>query len=338
MNQGDFPPFPALGAKGPQVCAAIRFYLAIRDDLSEEQAFILSNHVQECAGCAAELRILQKATRLVATLPESSPSTRVDEAILAAIGNGNNRVRAPESIQLHTKRQAHTQTMHKRSSRLWRWSSGLAAALVALIILGVFLFGHISSMNRSVSAFQLPATLSWSGYVLHYVQTRTDAQGKSYQVEVYQNLGTNQMHIESTMPDEFDVVVVTDNESMLGKDMLHHIAQTGNAVQSWAVDGSDFELALLRHDLADPSSGTTYLGKGSFQGQPVYQIRMNDGQVLLLSMRYTPVNVLHAANSSSTGMPLYTTCVLMPEKQVADSTWDMQIPSGFHMGNLPEHA
>src|SRR5260370_27975409 len=103
MNYVYFPPFPTMGADGPDICAAVRFYRAIIDDLSLEQTRILSEHVQECADCAAEFRLLQSATRLAAALSESAPSTRVDAAILAALESQNTRTRA--SLQLHSEKQ-----------------------------------------------------------------------------------------------------------------------------------------------------------------------------------------------------------------------------------------
>src|SRR5882757_169612 len=85
MNDVEFLPFPTPGEKGPQVCEAVRVYLAIVDELPFGQVRILSEHVQDCWECAALFRQLQQVTRLVRTLPESTPSLRVDEAILAAI-------------------------------------------------------------------------------------------------------------------------------------------------------------------------------------------------------------------------------------------------------------
>ncbi len=334
MNDLDFPPFPAMGARGPQVCESVRFYLAIIDDLSLEQVRILTGHIQECAGCAAEFRLLQQATRLIADLPESRPSARVDQAILAAIQNRNSTPYAPVQLRPEKReQQAPRAPRPMKRARPSKRRSGvltLIAALLLLMLGAVVFWRSLIFPSSTAQAFQLPAGLSWNGYVLHYTQTRTDAHGKPYQIEVYQDLGNNNMHIESSMQGQFDVVVVTDNSTMLGEDMMHHVAQMGNDVENWAIDGSLFELNRLRQDLANHRA--VYLGQSSFKGQPVYQIRASNNQVLLLNMQYLPVNAL---NSSGTGKPLYTTCTLMLSRQVSDSMWDMQVPPGFQMGKLP---
>lgn len=335
MNQSDFPPFPVVDERGPRVCTAIRFYLAIRDDLPFEQVHILSAHVQECEDCAAEFRLLQQATSLVALLPESAPSAHIDEAILAKIQSWDTGHRVSTSAQFHPENRATARPFpsRKRMTGSWPWLGGaLAAALLLLVLAGISLHGLIFPANNT-STFQLPANLSWNGYVLHYTQTRTDTQGKNYQVEVYQDLGTHQMHIESTMSDQFDVVVVTDASTMLGKDMMHHVAQMGSEVEPWVVDGSLFDLAHLRQDLA--TQRAAYLGKGRFQGQEVYQVHISDNQVLLLNMYYLPVAVLRDFTGPGTGLSLYDTCELTPSAQVSETMWDMQVPSSFQMGELP---
>ena len=334
MNQSDFPPFPLMGERGPQVCASVCFYLAIMDGLSLEQVRILSTHVQECESCAAEFRLLQRTTNLVASLPKSAPSVHVDEAILATIQSWDSRHRALTSAQLNPENRATVRAIpsKKRLTASRPLLGALAAALLLLVLAGVFLRGLIFPANNTLT-LQLPDNLSWSGYVLHYTQTRTDTQGKNYQVEVYQDLGTRQMHIESTMPDQFDVVVVTDASTMLGKDMMHHVVQMGSEVEPWAVDGSLFDLVHLRQDLA--TQRATYLGNGSFQGQEVYQVRISNNQVLLLNMQYLPIAVLRDFTGPGTGRSLYDTCELTPSAQVSDTMWDMQVPPNFHMGQLP---
>lgn len=334
MNNLDLPPFPPLGASGPLVCESVRFYLAIVDELPFEQVRILSEHVKGCRECAREFRFIQQTTRMVASLPESVPSARVDAAVLAAI---RGRQKAPAaSVELHPEKRelASPQKLPSRTrTPFYRRRVGAlalaAVLLLALVLAGVFLRGLILPAANT-QAFHLPTNLSWSGYVLHYTQTRKDAHGKAYQVEVYQDLGTNQMHIESTMQGKFDVVVVTDQQDMLGEDMMHHVAQKGNSVENWAVDGSLFDLSLLRQDLS--AQHAVYLGQSTFQGQQVYQIRASSGQVLLLNMQYFPVNALQSSSSST---PAYTSFTLMPTAQVADSMWDMHVPHGFHMGTLP---
>lgn len=324
-NSLDLPPFPTINDRTPRNCEAVRFYLAIADELPLERVRILSEHAKLCPECAAEFRLLQRVNRMIASMPPSTPSARVDAAVLAALQNRQQATRA--SVQLPPARQQ-TPRRISTSRRAGVWAL-VAAALLVLLGGGFFLRGLIFPANSQ--AFQLPANLSWSGYVLHYTQTRTTTQGKPYQVEVYQDLGDNSMHIESTMNGVFDVVVVTDNQDMLGEDMMHHVAQEGNGVEDWAVDGSMFNLTQLRHDLTTHQA--VYLGKGTFQGQAVYRIRASDGQVLLLNMSYFPVNVLD--NSSSTGTSMYNSFTLMPEAQVSDSMWDMRVPIHFQMGQLP---
>ena len=338
MNETDLPALPIIGARGPQVCAAVRFYMAIVDDLPFEQVRVLSVHIQSCEECAAEFRLLQQTTRQVAMLPVSTPSARVDAAILAAIQNRG--ATSGSSIELHTKKQPVTlsrrsSNQNRPGSRRWPVPLALAAALVVLILAGAFLHGLLFPANNA-QAFQIPSNLSWSGYVLHYTQTDVDSHGQSYQVEVYQDLGSNQMHIESTMPGTFDVVVVTDDQGMLGEDMLHHVAEMDGNADDWAVDGSLFDLTTLRQDLS--SQHTTYLGKETYHGQQVYLVRASNGQVLLLNTQYLPITVLTSYTGPGTGTPLYKTFDLMQSSQVSDTMWDMQVPSGFQMGQLPAHS
>jgi len=131
---------------------------------------------------------------------------------------------------------------------------------------------------------------------------------------------------------QVDVVVVSDNHEMLGMDMIHHVAQMGT--DSWMVDDSLFDLSQLRHDIQ--THNAVYLDTDSFKGQEVYRIRWKDGLVLLLDMQYRPVNVLRGAVGPGTGAPIYTTLKLMPSSQVSSSMWDMSVPHGFQMGQLPE--
>lgn len=329
MNNVDLPPFPVPGARGLQVCEAVRFYLAIVNDLSFEQVSVLSQHVQTCPQCAAEFRMLQQATVLVANLPASIPSPHVDAAIRAALKAREEASRA--SVQLYTKNRKPSRA---RQPALRSWTTGLSlvAVLLLIVLAGIFLHGLLFPAS-SARAFQIPDSLSWNGYVLHYIQNETDSQGQSYQVEVYQDLGTSQMHIESTMSGQFDVVVVTDSQTMIGEDMMHHVAQTGDGAAPWAVDGSIFDLAQLRQNL--DAHRISYLGTETFKGKEVYLVRVSASQVLLLDTHYLPVNVLQNFISTGTGNSPYTTFELMPTAQVSDSMWDMQVPSGFRMGQLP---
>lgn len=333
MKDLDLPPFPYVDSQEPRLCETVRFYLAIIDDLSFEQVCVLSEHTQKCAACAAEFGLLQQTTHLLNRLPASVPSGRVDAAVLMALHSSRPAVRA--SIQSHTstRHQISRSSVKGLPGGLWRARNlALVAALLFLLVTGIFLH-NLTLATGKAPAFQLPTHLTWGSYVLHYTQTRIDQQHKPYQIEVYQDLGTNSMHIESSMEGVFDVVVVTDHQKMLGKDMMHHVAEEDKNVENWAVDGSLFDLALLRQRLA--SGYAVYQNKGIFQGQDVYQIRVGNGLVLLLNMQYLPVNVLSTANLSHSGEPLYSTCVLVPSEQVSDSMWDMSVPPGFQMGQIP---
>ncbi|HEX7735107.1 MAG TPA: hypothetical protein VF458_09590 [Ktedonobacteraceae bacterium] len=340
MNNLDLPPFPIPGASGPQACESVRFYLAIMDDLPFEQVRILSEHVDGCPGCAAAFQLLQKTTRMLADLPESVPSARVDDTILTFLSNQQAAQTRPRQLypekQLARKLQTSPAGKRTRSGRGRAGALALVAALVlTLALAAVFLPGLIWP-GGGTTAFTLPSDLTWKGYVLHYTQSKNDAQGHTYQVEVYQDLGTNQMHIESTMPGKFDVVVVTDQQDMLGKDMMNHVAQKGDAVANWAVDGSAFDLGQLRQDLA--AQRAVYLGQSTFMEQQVYQIRLNNNQILLLDMHYMPVNVLPGNSNTGASAPLYATCKLMLTAQVSDAMWNMQVPSNFRMGQLPAQS
>jgi hypothetical protein len=320
MNKHDLSPLPGRDEKGAQACARIHPYLAIVDELSTEQAYALSEHLTRCTQCARAFQHIQQANRLIATLPESRPSARVDATILTALQQRQRTTAVSAQIHMHAPGR-------RRSSRL-TWT--LVAASLLVITAGILLRGLLVGGG---AGFRLPPTLSWHGYVLHYIQTRDSSQGQSYQVEVYQDLGTNNMHVESQLPGQFDVVVVSDKATMLGKDMMHHIAQMGSGVAGWMTDGSLFDLDLLRHDLA--TGNATYLGIGRFQGQKVHQLRMDNGQILLLNMDYLPVNALRNFHGQGTGTLVYRTCQLLLSAQVSDSLWDMQVPSDFQMGPLP---
>src|SRR5215471_14415723 len=110
MNHSDLPPLPRVGTAGPQVCAAVRLYLAVLDDVPAEQVQVVSEHVHTCAGCAAEQCLMMQAASLAADLTEYAPPPQVDQAILAAISTWSSvqpkRIHAIRSAQrtLHTRR------------------------------------------------------------------------------------------------------------------------------------------------------------------------------------------------------------------------------------------
>ena len=211
----------------------------------------------------------------------------------------------------------------------------LLAAIVAIAAILLFMFltatHFIAFAPSKVSAFELPANLSWSKYVLYHTETISGANGMVYHVESYHDLGSNQMHVETMAEGQVDVVVVGDDHEMLGMDMMHHVAQWNADV--WAIDDSVFDLNELRHELQTKSA--IYLDKVTFQGQQVYRIHCKDGLVMLLDMHYMPVNVLHGSSNSNMARPMYDSLKLMPTSEIPASMWDMSVPPGFHMGTLP---
>jgi anti-sigma factor RsiW len=326
MNEDtELPPMPAIGDSGPQVCAVVWLYLPLLDDLSPVQVRAVSRHLDACEQCMQELQLLQRTTRLVASLPASEPAARVDRAILAALAAPMEDQGAPRtSLVVSPGRR-------NRKARL-RLLGQLAAA--AVLVLAVLTSIHLLSLAApgAGSAFALPATLSWRGSVVYHSQTRLAADGTAYQIETYHDLGTGRMHVETVMDNRVDVVVVGDEHAMLGKDMKHHVAQWGAA--AWSVDDSALDLAHLRHALQTKSAA--YLGTGRFEGQEVYRIRYSNGLLLLLDRQYHPVNLLRGVDGAGTGEPIYAVFKLMAMSQVPASLWDMRIPAGFHLGTLPQ--
>jgi hypothetical protein len=318
MNSTDLPPIPKVGEYGPHVCNTVRLYLAVLDDLSPEQVSQLFKHVSTCSSCAGEFQLLNNATRLVAGLAATTPSPHVDAAIMAMQSTQHGR---------HLRRPAPVPSFRSRSA----WLIG-QIAVAAVLLLGILTATHFVGLAPSGStAFALPANLSWSNYVLYHSEIRISANGLHYRVDSYHDLGTNNVHIEIKASNQLDIVVVGDNQAMLGKDMLHHVAQWG--ADAWAVDDSMFDLAELRHELQTKSA--VYIDKESFQGQEVYRIQCKNGLVMLLDMDYMPVNVLQGADGSSSGKPMYDSLKMMPASEMPASMWDMSIPAGFLMGTLP---
>jgi hypothetical protein len=318
MNSTDLPPIPGAGEYGPQVCNTVRLYLAVQDDLSPEQVNLLFKHVSTCSACVGEFQLLNSATRLVAGLVATTPSPRVDAAIMARHSAQNGK---------RSRKPVHLTPPGGRSA----WLIG-QIAVAAVLLLALLTATHFISLAPSGSkAFALPANLSWSNYVLYHSETKIGANGMLYRIDSYHDLGSNRMHIETIANSQLDVVVVGDDHAMLGKDMLHHVAQWG--ADAWAVDDSMFDLAELRHELQTKSA--VYLDKENFKGYEVYRIRCKDGLVMLLDMDYMPVNVLRGAAGSGTGEPMYDTLKLMPTSEMPSSMWDMSIPAGYQMGTLP---
>lgn len=365
------PPLPAPGERGPHVCEIIRLYLAVLPDLSlmPAQQAIIDDHLRICASCTEEQRLLNESERLLADLSavETTPSARVDQAVMAAIaareavlnrGNEGSRAEAssaptsretnPTDRQLVGAKLASALVNTPTSGRSTPTTIGsrfgqrrrhkrrrgrLVVLISQLAVAAIFLLALLATIHFATgvlapaTTFALPANLTWNDYVLYHTQTKTDAQGKRYQVLSYHELSSGNMHVETVMPGQMDVVVVKAGQQMIGKDMMHHVAQMDP--QGWLVDDSAFDLAALKSDLQ--AHRAIYEGKDTFHGQIVYRVRLPDGLVLLLDMHYQPVNVLQGAS----GSPVYDTLRLIPVQQVPDSMWWTQVPAGFHMGTLP---
>ena len=344
------PPMAKAGESGPQVCAVVRLYLAIIDDLPPEQARLVLQHVQTCADCAGEQRLMQQTTRVFASLPASMPSPHVDQAVMAAItarANGQKslvgvlgRERGRDKSGPYGQNPVGVMDRgHDRSAGgsrkrgAFRWGAMASVAMAAMLLLAILASMHFSggSIVPTPQAFILPANLSWNGYVVYHSETMIASNGERYSVNTYHDLGSGHIHVETVMPGSLDVVAVGDGHMMLGLDMMHHVAQWG--ANNWSVDESAFDLAQIRSDME--AHRATYLDTDTFRGQAIYRIRCSNGLVLLLNMHYQPVNVLSGAAGPGTGEPMYDTLMLMPLSHVSDSMWDMNVPSGFHMGTLP---
>src|SRR5258708_18986781 len=93
IPEDDLPPIPSTGEKGSHVCDTIQLYLGILEELPPEQARLVREHVRTCNDCTAVQRQMEQATWLLARLPASTPSKRVDHAVMDAIAaRSNSRV------------------------------------------------------------------------------------------------------------------------------------------------------------------------------------------------------------------------------------------------------
>jgi len=324
MNNTDLPPLPGAGENVPEVCTTVRLYLAVLPDVSTEQARVLFEHVRTCSGCAAELRLMTLATYL-ASPADMTPPPQVDQAIRAAIAARSSR-HFPENIQALRSLHSHHQFRNHR----FLWLIGQVAAVVVLLttLTAVhFLNGSVASPQ----AFILPANLSWSGYVLLYHETKMGMNGMQYYVTCYHDLGTGRMHVETMARNDLDIVTVGDDQTLLSEDLIHHIAQWDT--NAWSVDDSMFNLAQLRSDLQ--VNRALYEGKDVFHGQEIYRVRWRNGLVLLLDKHYWPVNVLRNAHGPSTGEPIYETLTWLKVSQVPSTLWEIRVPAGFRIGDLP---
>lgn len=318
MDNANLPTMPE-GVDGSQICATVRLQLAVLNDLPPEQAQALHEHIQDCAECVAELRLLNRVTQLVsdfADQAETVPSARVDQAVLAAIAA---RSKEPVARRPDKRKPVWRATHERRRSLQWIGQLAIEAVLVLAALMAISF--------HSAQTFAIPANVSWSGYVLYYSETLIGTNGAHYRVECYHDLRTDRMHVETTLPGRLDVVAVSDGHETLGKDMMHHTAQWG--ASDWNVDDSLFDLATLRRDMQVHRA--VYLGKNRFHGKDTYRIRSSNGLILLLDMNYMPVNVLR----SETGEPLYNTLSWLRPSQVSATMWDMSMPLGFQDGALP---
>ena len=366
----EMPPLPRVGEVGPQVCATVQLYLGVLDDLTDVQKGIVREHVLTCAECAAVQHLMQGTTDIIGALPVSLPSSRVDEAVreaIAARGNGRGyigparegdagvhayagRENSRESgegdaafiIPRGRRKRPHPTSTPPPPLREFPkgrrrvglgWGAVATVAMAAVVVLSFMMMMHfLPGFGSSSQAFTLPTTLSWNGYVIYHSETRIDAHGERYLVDTYYDAGNGRVHVETVMPGSMDVVAVGDEHSMLGMDMMHHVAQWG--ANEWSTDESMFNLPVIRSDIK--TNQAAFIDKDMFRGQVVYRIRCSNGLVLLLDMQYEPVNVLRGAVGPGTGEPVYDKLVMMPSSHVPGDMWDMQIPSGFKMGTLPD--
>ncbi len=322
-NIHDLPPLPPASAPAAEVCAVIRLYLAVEADLSPAQARAVAQHLRTCTDCTREQQMLRQSSRLVASLAVSTPSERVDRAVLAAIA-------ARQSGSRIQPRPINRRVSRGRRVSLVGLVAAAAALVLAVLTSAYFVIGGNPFAPRQ-AAFQLPANLSWDKYVLYYTQTKSEDDGTSYQVVSYYDMSNHNFNVKYVIPGKMEVMVVADQQKALGLDMMHHVAEWGTVDQWNHADLSLFDLPRLRQDLQNGRA--VYTGKDHFKGQEVYRIRYPDGHVLLLDMQYMPVNVLQVTGQQE--KPLYDTIRWLSPSQVSSSTWDMTVPTDFKMGELP---
>ncbi len=336
VHEVDLPPLPPTNVSGPAVCANIRLYLAVWDDLSPFQRQVVSQHMQSCPDCSRELQLMKRSTHLVACLDTSEPSARVDEAVMAAIATRGHAQQVAKPLSFSTRRLASSPRRTSRNIPRMVAMGGIAAALLlaaflsAYFVMGIGQPHQIASIGHSQQVFALPANLSWNNYVLFYKQTVTSSQGNQYRVTSYHNMSDDSMRTETVMDDKVDVLVVKDPQKSLGLDLMHHVAQWD--VHNWDVDDSMFDLAILRKDLQ--TGRAKYLGKDHFKGQDVYRVRTAQGDILLLNMQYMPINALNKGQEVPDSKPMFDQLQWLQPSQVPDATWDMKVPANFKVGKI----
>jgi hypothetical protein len=334
IDSQQLPPLPTPDTPAARTCAVIRLYLAVEDDLSSDQAWVVTRHVRSCASCAQEQQMVRRSARLVHSLPDSQPSARVDQAVMAAIAaraRNTDKVRALSAFPSSSARTGALAARSRSAMRSRRRFTGIvaaAAALVLTLLTSLYFVFNGNPFSPHTVAFQLPTSLSWDKYVLYCTETRTEKNGTSYQIQTYHHMTKDVTNVQYLVPGEMDVVVVKDGQGKqsLGMDVMHRIAQKD--VDQWdLVDLSEFELTALRTELQNGTA--TFEGQSSFQGQEVYRVRNSKGEVLLLNMDYMPINVLKQDK------PIFDTLRWLPPSQVSSSLWNMEVPSDFTMGSLP---
>ena len=325
MSNTDLPPLPPAGLTGRGVCDTVRLYLAIARDLSPDQARNVSAHLQICSQCAREYQLMNRAGQLVARMEASEPSTRVDQAVRAAIA-ARSRGRF---VDTQAPIRAVTFRSVNKRKRIPAAMAGLVAA-AAILVFALFTVMHFALPGSDATGINL-AGVSWNSYVLYHSQTIHTSNGV-YRTESYHNMANDNMNVETTQPGgRFDVMAVTDGHQTIGMDMAKKVTQP-NAT-SWLSDDSMFDLTQLRKDLQ--SGQAVYKGKDRFNGQDVYRILENNGEMLLLNMQYQPVNVLQEAHASTTWTPVYDQLKLLSPTAIPSTMWDMTPPAGFKNGTLP---
>ena len=344
MSTTSLPPLHPSDDYNANTCATMRLYLAVWNDLTPAQRNAALSHIEVCQRCQREQRLMNGVTLLLTTLEESQPSQRVDAAVMAAIaarsqthyqgvGNSDGIFRSGSTRSTNSKQRMSFAPQVSWSTSLRYVGIFIAAAVVLLAVFTTTRFVKQSSS----SVFLLPATLSWSTYILYHTQKEHDPQGQEYQIESYHDLDSQQVHVETTQGSTLDVVYIgsMDNASpSLAMDEIHHVAQWNT--KTWSLDAtteSMFNLSTLRHELQDQSA--VYADKDSFHGQTVYRIRCKNGLMLLLDTHYQPVNVLVGAVGVGTGEPVFDKLKLLPRGNFDNSMWNMQVPNGFTMGALP---
>ncbi len=303
-------------------CETTRQYLAVWNDLTTEQRRVVADHVRSCPSCSTLHLAMNRVTSLVASLEGSSPSARVDRAVMEAIAAQNKQTPSIHLLPISSRK--------KRKNMLQVAGLLLAAAAVLMATFAVRNF----TKPAPTSAFLLPATISWSAYILYHSQTRIDTKGKRYRVDTYHQMTSGYLNVETVQDTNLDVVLVEHGSSNLGMDEMHHIAQ--HNVQGWGIDMSQeamFDLNELRHELNTHQA--SYLDTDRFRSTQVYRIRCDNGLVLLLDKQYRPVNILTGAVGPGTGEPIFDTVSLLPPTKVSPSMWSMEVPKGFKMGVLP---